>query len=67
MYRLDTYTFSAVSYTHLALPLGVAESKPAAGQKIRVYDADGAFVGLYQYEKERDRQHFRLLKMFYEK
>lgn len=58
---------SKAAHNGNALPLGVAESKPAAGQKIRVYDADGAFVGLYQYEKERDRQHFRLLKMFYEK
>ena len=58
---------SKAAHNGNALPLGVSESKPAAGQKIRVYDADGAFVGLYQYEKERDRQHFRLLKMFYEK
>ena len=58
---------SKAAHNGNALPLGVSESKPAVGQKIRVYDADGAFVGLYQYEKERDRQHFRLLKMFYEK
>ena len=58
---------SKAAHNGNVLPLGVSESKPAAGQKIRVYDADGAFVGLYQYEKERDRQHFRLLKMFYEK
>ena len=58
---------SKAAHNGNALPLGVSESKPVAGQKIRVYDADGAFVGLYQYEKERDRQHFRLLKMFYEK
>ena len=58
---------SKAAHNGNALSLGVSESKPAAGQKIRVYDADGAFVGLYQYEKERDRQHFRLLKMFYEK
>ena len=58
---------SKAAHNGNALPLGVSESKPAAGQKIRVYDVDGAFVGLYQYEKERDRQHFRLLKMFYEK
>ena len=58
---------SKAAHNGNALPLGVSESKPAAGQKIRVYDADGAFVGLYQYDKERDRQYFRLLKMFYEK
>ncbi len=58
---------SKAAHNGNVLPLGVSESKPAVGQKIRVYDADGAFVGLYQYEKERDRQHFRLLKMFYEK
>ena len=58
---------SKAAHNGNALHLGVSESKPAAGQKIRVYDADGTFVGLYQYEKERDRQHFRLLKMFYEK
>lgn len=58
---------SKAAHNGNVLPLGVSESKPAAGQKIRVYDADGAFVGLYQYEKERDRHHFRLLKMFYEK
>ena len=58
---------SKAAHNGNALPLGVSESKPASGQKIRVYDADGAFVGLYQSEKERDRQHFRLLKMFYEK
>lgn len=36
---------SKAAHNGNALPLGVAESKPAAGQKIRVYDADGAFVG----------------------
>ena len=58
---------SKAAHNGNALPLGVLDAKPAAGQKIRVYDADDAFVGLYQYDKERDRHHFRLLKMFYEK
>ena len=58
---------SKAAHNGNALHLGVWESGPAAGQKISVDDEDGALVGLDQYEKERDRQHFRLLKMFYEK
>lgn len=45
-------------------PADTQEEEALSGQ-VRVYDSRGAFVGIYQYDRERTQ--YRPVKMFYEK
>ena len=40
------------------------EKLPANTERLRVYDSEGVFIGIYEYSKER--RDFKPVKMFYE-
>lgn len=40
------------------------EELPANTERLRVYDSEGAFIGIYEYSKER--RDYKPVKMFYE-
>lgn len=53
------------AYNGGLLPKGgvVLESEPKDQERVRVYDGNGAFVGIYRYEEESGK--FKAVKMFY--